>query len=93
MFQDNLKAIRQQLGFSQKEMAEKINIQQAQYSRYEIGTSPSTEILERLIKQLNININYLITGEGAMFITPELNKNLLKYKISKNTNVLIEIED
>ena len=93
MFQDNLKAIRQQLGFSQKEMAEKINIRQAQYSRYEVGTSPSTEILERFIKQLNININYLITGEGAMFITPELNKRLLTYKIPKNTNVLLEIED
>ncbi len=93
MFPNNLKAARQKLGLSQKEMADKINIQQAQYSRYEIGTSPSTEILEKLIKQFNININYLLTGEGSMFITPELSQNLLKFKIPKNTKVLLEVEE
>ena len=93
MFQDNLKTIREQLGLSQKEIAEKINIQQAQYSRYELGTSPSADILERFVKQLNINVNFLLTGKGAMFITPELEKNLLKFKIPRSSRVLLEVED
>ena len=93
MFQNNLKAARLKLGLSQKEIAEKINIQQAQYSRYEIGTSPSTDILEKLVRLFNLNINFLLTGEGAMFINPELEKDLLVFKIPKNSRVLLEVEN
>ena len=93
MFSENLKKVRQKLGLSQKEIAEKIGIQQAQYSRYEVSTSPSTEILEKLVKVFNINVNYLLTGEGSMFITPELSKETLQFKIPKNSRVLLEVED
>lgn len=93
MFSENLKKVRQKLGLSQKELAEKIGIQQAQYSRYEVSTSPSTDILEKLVKEFNININYLLTGEGSMFITPELSKDTLQFKIPKNSRVLLEVED
>ncbi len=93
MFQENLKKVRQKLGLSQKELAEKVGIQQAQYSRYEVGTSPSTDILAKLVEEFNININYLLTGEGSMFITPELSKNTLQFKIPKNSRVLLEVED
>lgn len=93
MFSENLKKVRQKLGLSQKEIAEKIGIQQAQYSRYEVSTSPSTEILEKLVKVFNINVNYLLTGEGSMFITPELSKEILQFKIPKNSRVLLEVED
>lgn len=93
MFSNNLKLVRQSLSLSQKELAEKIGLQQAQYSRYEIGSSPSTEILKRMIETFNININYLLTGKGAMFITPELSKETLQFKIPKNTRVLLDIEE
>lgn len=93
MFQENLKKTRQRLGLSQKEMSQKLGIAQAQYSRYEISTSPSTDILEKLIKEFNININFLLTGEGSQFITPELSKETLHFKIPKNTRVLFEIEE
>lgn len=93
MFSENLKKVRQKLGLSQKELATKIGIQQAQYSRYEAGTSPSTEVLEKLVKEFNINVNYLLTGEGSMFITPELSKETLRFKIPRNSRVLLEVED
>lgn len=93
MFSENLKKVRQKLGLSQKELSTKIGIQQAQYSRYEVGTSPSTEVLEKLVKEFNINVNYLLTGEGSMFITPELSKETLQFKIPKNSRVLLEVED
>ena len=94
MFNENLRVTRQKVGLSQKELAEKIGIQQTQYSRYENGTSkPSTDILEKLVKEFNINVNYLLTGEGSMFITPELSKETLQFKIPKNSRVLLEVED
>ena len=93
MFSENLKKTRQKIGLSQKDFAQKLEIQQSQYSRYEIGTSPSTDILNKLIQVFNININYLLTGEGSMFITPELKKDLLQFKIPKGSRVLLEIEN
>lgn len=94
MFNYNLKEVRNKLGIAQGEMAYSLKIQQSQYSRYENGTSkPSVDILEKLVKQFNININYLLTGEGPMFITPELHKDTLQFKIPRNARVLLEVEE
>lgn len=94
MFNYNLKEVRNKLGIAQGEMAYALKIQQSQYSRYENGTSkPSVEVLEKLVKQFNININYLLTGNGPMFITPELSRDTLQFKIPKNARVLLEVEE
>lgn len=94
MFNYNLKEVRNSLSISQGQMANDLKIQQSQYSRYENGTSkPSVEVLEKLVKQFNININYLLTGNGPMFITPELSKETLQFKVPKGSRVLLEVED
>lgn len=94
MIDINLREVRSKLGLSQGAMAKDLGIAQAQYNTYERGTrKPSADILEKLVKQFNININYLLTGEGPMFITPELLKNTLQFKIPKNSRVLLEVED
>lgn len=94
MLNENLKECRNKLGLSQLAMAQKIGVAQVQYGTYERGTrKPSADILEKLVKQFNININYLLTGEGSMFITPELSKDTLQFKIPKNAKVLLEVED
>lgn len=94
MLNKNLKAVREELGISQVIMAERLGIAQAQYSTYERGDrKPSAEIFQKFISIFNINVNYLLTGEGPMFITPELSKDILQFKIPKNAKVLLEVED
>lgn len=90
----NLVETRKKLGLSQGELAKRLGMLQSQYSNYERGTrKPSVEVLEKLVKQFNININYLLTGDGPMFITPELHKDTLQFKIPKNSRVLLEVEE
>lgn len=94
MIDINLREVRSKLGLSQGAMAKDLGIAQAQYNTYERGTrKPSADILEKLVKQFNININYLLTGDGPMFITPELHKDTLQFKIPKNARVLLEVEE
>lgn len=94
MLKDNLKNIRLSLELSQDEMAKTLDMHQVQYGTYERGKSkPSADVLEKLVLKHNVNINYLLTGEGPMFITPELSKNILQFKIPKNSRVLLEVED
>ncbi len=53
-----IKSSRKVIGLSQKEMAKKLEITQAQYGRYELGTSQVS--LDKLIKiRRNIRIRYL----------------------------------
>lgn len=93
MLNENLKEIRKKLGLSQVEIAKELGMHAVQYGTYERGDrKPSAEVFEKLVKKYNVNINYLLTGEGAMFITHELNKNLIRFKVPKNSNVLLEIE-
>lgn len=94
MLNENLKECRNKLGLSQEEIAKRLDIHAVQYGTYERGKNkPSADILEKLVKQFNININYLLTGDGPMFITPELSKDTLQFKIPKNARVLLEVEE
>lgn len=94
MLKINLRECRNKLGLSQVLIAKELGIAPVQYGTYERGTrKPSADILEKLVKQFNININYLLTGEGPMFITPELHKDTLQFKIPRNARVLLEVEE
>lgn len=93
MFQENLKAVRNSLGLSQAAIAKKLNIQQTQYSTYERGDrKPSCEVLEKLAFIFNINVNYLLTSQGPMFVSPEMASNIVKVKMPKDAALLIEHE-
>jgi transcriptional regulator with XRE-family HTH domain len=93
MFEANLREVRTKMGISQGEMAKSLKMLQSQYSNYERGISkPSFEVLEKLVKLHNININYLLTGKGAMFITSELEKDLIKFTVPAGSKVLLDIE-
>lgn len=66
MFSARLKALRQQAGLSQAEIAKKIFISQPAYSKYEVGTStPNPDTLAALAKVLNTSVDYLIGGETS----------------------------
>lgn len=67
---ENLKNIRTTLGYSQQEMADKLNIPIRTYRSYEYDSKgyPSS-FIENLIYIFNVNINFLYTGRGEMFVS------------------------
>ncbi|AEA33660.1 helix-turn-helix domain-containing protein [Hippea maritima] len=85
---ERLKAIRQAKGLSQKEMAEIMDVTLRAYQRYEKDEQKASyEKLARIVYELkDINSNWLLTGEGDMFIKngmPEEFLERLKEDLSK----------
>lgn len=71
-----LKDIREFYNLSQQEMADSLNLSKNGYWYYETGKRiPRAEELSFLKDIYNININWLLTGEGEMFLKD--NKNSL----------------
>jgi SOS-response transcriptional repressor LexA len=63
--------LRKQLKLSQKAMSKELSVSQSAISQIEKGkTSPASELLQNISKAYNININWLLTGIGSMYITP-----------------------
>ena len=71
----NLKELRKEAGYSQKQIAEKLCISQQTYSDYENGkTEPTTETLIRISKIYNVSLDFLLGMEddfGIPVFTPE----------------------
>ena len=66
MFKDNLIMLRNLHGFSQEEIAEKINISRQAYAKWESGaTVPDIEKCSRLAAVYNITIDSLVNPESA----------------------------
>jgi transcriptional regulator with XRE-family HTH domain len=65
---ERFKKIREDLGFTQAQLAEVLGITQPQLSRFEKGVnSISLEILAKVLEiDPKYNINWLVTGQGEM---------------------------
>ena len=64
-----LKEIRTKLNILQVDFCKTLGLTQKHYSRYEAGVTGLPIIfLAHLIKEFNVNANWLLTGEGSMFI-------------------------
>ena len=65
-----LKELRDSLGYSQKKMGDLLNIAQTTYANYESGKANIPDELKiKLLKQLKLNMNWLLSGYGNMFIS------------------------
>jgi transcriptional regulator with XRE-family HTH domain len=65
---DRLRQLRQKLGLTQSQMAQKLGVTLNTYQRYELGNrSLTVEKLQQLRKHFGVNLNWLLTGEGGMF--------------------------
>lgn len=61
MFQENLKLLRKDKKLTQKEIAEKLNINQRTYCTYEKGTrEPDISMLIKLADFHKVSIDYLL---------------------------------
>lgn len=73
-FRKRLIEVRNSYGLSGYAFAKKLNIPQPTYLRYETGEQkPSGKLLGALAVYCNVNINWLLTGDGKMFFNPKDN--------------------
>ena len=80
MINKNLIRLREELGKNKNQFAEFLGLANSYISRYEQGTSePGVKFIELLKKKIpNLDLNWLITGKGNMFISELTNKELYK---------------
>lgn len=65
---ERLKELREALGLSQQEFAERIHSKQVSISAYERGTrTPLEPIILSICREFHVNETWLRTGEGPMF--------------------------
>lgn len=66
-----LKRVRQGLNLDPAQISDILSVKKNSYYKYEDGSRfPQPDILLSLITYLNVNVNYLLTGEGEMFLAP-----------------------
>ncbi len=79
-----LKQIRKLINKSQKELADELMLTKQAISNIETGKClPSVSLLDKLLVKYNININYVISGIGEIFVTnntsyKEIRKSLME---------------
>jgi transcriptional regulator with XRE-family HTH domain len=68
-FAERFAMIRKKLGFNQGDFAQKMGLSKPTILRYETdGGYPDAGTLLKLIQGYDVNINWLLTGKGDMFI-------------------------
>lgn len=68
MYAENLKKLRRELRLSAQKLADSIGISLITMQNYELGKrEPKYSFLYQLLTLYNVNINWLMTGEGDMF--------------------------
>ncbi|MCT7530400.1 helix-turn-helix domain-containing protein [Aliarcobacter cryaerophilus] len=78
----NLIDIRKKLGLNQTEFADKLETSQNLISKYEKGqVELPFKIINNLNKVFNININWLLTGNGLMFENEAGDKDNFKQEL------------
>lgn len=60
----NLKALRQEKGLTQRQVAERMRVESMQISRWERGTKPQADQLEALAKALETTTDFLLGRKG-----------------------------
>ncbi len=63
LFKQKLKELRQENGWTQKELGDKIGIHKMRISAYERGkVTPETKILVKMSEVFNVSLDYLVFG-------------------------------
>jgi len=76
-FTNRLLFILKKFKIKQKEFAKTIKISPSTLSEYKKGTKkPSMDTLYKISTEYKINLNWLLTGEGEMFIFQKANNNI-----------------
>lgn len=95
-FDNNLKELRKENGYSQREVAEVISVSQRVYSNYERGEKePSIDTLIKLSKLFKTTIDYILCNENKRISTMEENEMKIFNKYNKlepkNKDIIEEV--
>ncbi|UCH96295.1 MAG: helix-turn-helix transcriptional regulator [Candidatus Aminicenantes bacterium] len=81
-FGKRLKKAREQLKIDVNEISNIIGIEANSYYKYEDGSRfPRPEILSAILNKFDINLNYLVTGTGPMFIITGSNQKSISERL------------
>lgn len=82
MYMERLRTLREKEGKLQKEIAEKLNMKQQQYQRYENGTTEmSIALLDILADYYNTSIDYIVGRTNEIKPYPRIKwKEIAKWK-------------
>lgn len=68
-FRVRLKEVRKALGLTQDKFSKELGVSKPTYVRYELGEIwPNATMLSIMTIKYDINLNWLLTGEGEMFL-------------------------
>lgn len=85
---DRFKMIRNTLGLTQKEFGKALNKTYIMIQNYEKGRrNISDGVLLNLQEKFNVNIDWLRTGQGSMFLENKQDKIINKVQIKNVTNI------
>jgi len=91
---ERLKLLRKDLKMSQREIAELLEIAPRSWQQYENGSNiPGGKVLEALLEKLNVNINWLLSGNGKMYFKEsdvDYDRDLLSQAISTLESCLVK---
>lgn len=76
---DRIKALRQSLGLTQQEFADRIGIKRGAIANYEIGRNISDVVINSICRTYNVSENWLRTGEGEMFVQIARDKEIMRF--------------
>ncbi|MBR6331774.1 MAG: helix-turn-helix domain-containing protein [Dehalococcoidales bacterium] len=70
--------LRKKNGFSQEELAEKMNVSRQSISRWEVGSaSPDAENLKQLSSIFGVSVDYLLNDDAEESVRPDTGKTAL----------------
>ena len=74
---ERFKGLRINLKLNQRDFADKLGVTQAIISYVETGGKPSYDVMEGIFTGIkNINFTWLLSGEGEMFVSDEVNEDI-----------------
>lgn len=96
---NQLKEIRKNTGLTQQEFAKELDVALSTVASVENGTREiSKSVMKVLIEKYKVSANWLLTGEGEMFTTPDTevatkeqiaNIPIIKNKIEKSQEIIL----
>lgn len=86
-----MRAIRKELGYKQKDFSRELNISPAGLSDIESGNGkPRHDVIFNLAHKFDVNVRYLLHGNGEMFVNDSIEKSIVPETYGPNTEFLRE---
>jgi len=83
VFSERLRLLRLELGMTQIDFSRQLDVSQSNYSKYEKGiVEPPYSFVTKIKSLSDINFDWLLTGEGSMFLEEEDISNPLREMVS-----------